>query len=442
MKLPILNDLPKTEPSIIEFRGLNKTISASANEMIDCENITLKDYPKLTTRNPREVIHEGIVNPQAIFKGEKLYCIADGNFYIDGVAKFPGFSPGKKSIVEFHKKICIFPDKKYYDEAEQTLVTIGNGSVYPALGSCPDIDYVCVHDNRVFGVKGSTIYGSALGNVQDWTTFIDADGNPSEIGAYAVDVASPGDFKGCIEHQNHVVALKENYHHELYGQKPSNFRVIEVSKTGTIDNNSMAECNSILYFLNNQGVFRYGGGQPANISIQLNESYVSGTMSSNGRFLYLSLYNGEDYNLYVYDTLSQIWWSEDNLNAIDFHQDGNALYCLASDGKVYKFNSGEETIEWSFTVTDLSSIGKVNKKNTMMYASIYAVYDTEIEIYISEDRQPFREVARYRYDNNTVKKIPISIRGASEIKLMIKGNNYAEVYNIQKVVIGGGMVWR
>ena len=68
MKLPILNDLPKTESSIIEFRGLNKTISASTNEMIDCKKHNLKrTILNLLQGNPREVIYEGIVNPQAIF---------------------------------------------------------------------------------------------------------------------------------------------------------------------------------------------------------------------------------------------------------------------------------------------------------------------------------------------------------------------------------------
>ena len=123
-----------------------------------------------------------------------------------------------------------------------------------------------------------------------------------------MDVASPGEFKGCIEYQNHVIALKENYHHELYGQKPSNFTVIEVSKTGTTENNSLVEVNSILYMLNRQGVFRYGGGQASNISLNLNENYVSGVSGTNGRFLYMSLYNGENYNLYVFDSLSQLWW--------------------------------------------------------------------------------------------------------------------------------------
>lgn len=442
MKLPILNELPKSETSIIDFRGLNRKISASTNELIDCENISLKDYPKLTTRKPREVVYQGIVNPQAIFKGQKLYYIADGNFYVDGVLKFSGLSVGKKSIVEFHKKICIFPDKKYYDETDGTNGSIGNASVYPAAGSCPDIDYVCVHDNRVFGVKGSTIYGCALGNVQDWTTFVDVDGNPSEIGAYAVDVASPGEFKGCIEYQNHVVALKENYHHELYGQKPSNFTVIDVSRTGAISNSSIVEVNSVLYFLNSEGIQRYGGGQAANISSNLNEIYINGVAGKNGSFLYISVYNGAEYSLYVFDTLTQLWWREDSLQAVDFTRYGDVLYCLAADGKVYKFNSGTEEIEWQFTLTDLSEIGKVNKKNTTIYASIYAEYDTEIEVLISEDRKEFRRVAAYRYESSVVKNMPISINAVSELKIKIQGNKYAEVYSIQKKVVGGGIVWR
>ncbi len=441
MKLPKLNNLPDTKQRIIDFKGLNKTLSAEGNELVDCKNISLKDYPKLTTRTPREKLYQNITGPQAVFKGSKLYYIANGGFYADGVLKFSGLSAGAKSIVEFWDKICIFPDKKYYNETDGTNGTIGNGGTYPAAGSCPDIDYVCVHNNRVWGVKGSTIYACALGNIQDWTTFVDVDGNPSSVGAYAVSVASQGDFTGVIEYQNHVVALKNNYHHELYGSMPSNFTVVEVSKTGTIQNNSMVEVGSILYFLNSQGIMRYGGGQASNISVNLNEIYSNGVMGGNGRFVYLSLFNGTEYNLYVYDTLTGFWWREDDLQVIDFFSDGNIIYAIAADGCLYKLNSGIETIEWYFTISDLSEIGATYKKNTKIIASIYAEYDTEIEIYVSEDRKPFKHVGMYRYDNSVVKNIPISINPTSEFKLQVKGNKHAEIYNIEKTIVGGGNAW-
>lgn len=442
MKLPFLKKLPSTQVNIIDFKGLNRTITAQNNELIDCKNVSLKDYPKLTTRKPRKILYENIVKPQAIFRGDHLYYIADGGFYEDGAIKFTGLTAGTKSIVMFHGRVCIFPDKRYYEEVSRTNGTIGNGMTYPEIGSCPDIDFACVHDNRIFGVKGSTIYACALGNMQDWTTFVDVDGNPSEIGAYAVDVASPGDFKGCIEYQNHVVALKENYHHELYGQKPSNFRVVDVSRTGTISDNSMVEVNSTLYFFNSEGVQRYGGGQATNISNVLNEKYISGASGKSGRLLYLSLYNGSEYNLYVFDTLTQLWWREDDLQIINFTRYGDTLFCLAADGKIYQFNDGSEVMEWYFTLSDLSEIGEIYKKNTKIIVSIYAEFNTEIEISISEDRKPFVVVGTYRYDNNTVKNIPISIHAASEFKLKVKGNKYAEVYSVQKEIVGGGSVWQ
>ena len=440
MKLPYLNVLPSTESRIIDFKGLNRTISAASNELVDCKNISLKDYPKLTTRAPREKIYSGIVNPRAIFIGKHIYYIANGSFYVDNVLKFSGLSAYSKSIVEFHDKICVFPDKKFYKESDGTYGNIGTGT-YPAAGSCPDIDYVCVHDNRVFGVKGSTIYGCALGNIDDWTTFVDVDGNPSEVGAYAVDVASPGDFKGIIEYQNHVVALKENYHHELYGSMPSNFTAVEVSKTGTISNNSMVEVGSILYFLNGQGVMRYGGGQASNISLALNENYSGGVMGGDGRFIYACLYNGVTYSLYVYDTFNGLWWREDDLQVVDFFSDGNVVYAIANDGCVYKMNSGVETIAWDFTISDLSEIGATYKKNTRIIIALYAEAETKITISTSEDRKPFTVVATYVFDDSLVKYIPISINKVSELKLKIAGNKYAEIYSIEKTIVGGGKAW-
>ena len=95
MILPRLRALPSVKSSIIEFRGLNRSITADTNELIDCKNVSLKHYPKLTTRAPRERLYTGITNPQAVYKSDKLYYIADGKFYADGVQKFSGLSTGK-----------------------------------------------------------------------------------------------------------------------------------------------------------------------------------------------------------------------------------------------------------------------------------------------------------------------------------------------------------
>ena len=120
-----------------------------------------------------------------------------------------------------------------------------------------------------------------------------------------------------------------------------------------------------------------------------------------------------------------MWCREDDLRAIDIVSSGEVVYCLSSDGKVYKLNSGTETIEWYIVLSDIAEIGKTNKKECIVVVSLFAKYDTNIEISVSEDRKPFRTVALYRFDTNIVKNIPVSINAVSEFQLKIKGDDYA-----------------
>jgi hypothetical protein len=95
------------------------------------------------------------------------------------------------------------------------------------------------------------------------------------------------------------------------------------------------------------GVYAYSGDAPRNISLALNETYVSGVAGTDGRKYYLSLYNGTEYNLYVYDTFSDTWCREDDLNVKDFMYLDTDIYALTSD-TMYKFNSGTENVSFEF----------------------------------------------------------------------------------------------
>ena len=93
--------------------------------------------------------------------GNKL-CWVDGTkFVYDGVVKGT-VTAGKKSMAEYFGIILIFPDKKYYNYNTDTFGTIPN---------CPDIKYICVHNNRAFGVGGNGFYASKLGDPLTWNYF-------------------------------------------------------------------------------------------------------------------------------------------------------------------------------------------------------------------------------------------------------------------------------
>jgi hypothetical protein len=268
-----------------------------------------------------------------------IYIISVVYFIYDGVVKGT-VTAGSKSMCVFNNKIIIMPDKKYYDFITDTFGTIGTG-VYPASGSCPDIDYICEYNNRLWGVKGNSIYASKLGDYSDWTTFLGL-----ETDAYATDVATPGSFTGIYPYANHVVMTKPDCLHELYGYKPSNFTIQKTTDKGCIYGKTIVEINGVLYFEGRDGIYAYTGSIPRPISANLNETYNVASAGRFGNYYYLSLYNGTNYNLYIYDTFNGIWVREDDLNIKDFTLLDGALYALGADNKIYKFDSGNETIDW------------------------------------------------------------------------------------------------
>ena len=78
----------------------------------------------------------------------------------------------------------------------------------------PDMDYICAHDNRLWGCRKNTIYCSKLGDPFVWNNF------QGESGCFAQDVISGGDFTGCISYLGYVIFFKEDMIYKVYGSKP------------------------------------------------------------------------------------------------------------------------------------------------------------------------------------------------------------------------------
>jgi hypothetical protein len=320
-------------------------------------NCSARNFPCISNR-PARYQHATITTPKAIYSANSgKLCWVDGtSFYYDGVSKGT-VTAGAKSIVDFNGKILIFPDKKYYDYGTNTFDTLGTGT-YPTAGAVPDMDYICIHNNRVFGCKGCDIYASKLGDCTNWTTFAG-----ENTDSYATDVASEGNFVGITSYAGHVVFFKNDFLHELYGEVPSNFTVKTATKKGCIDGQSVCEVNGLLYFLSRDGVNIYGGGVPRLISHDLNESCVSGVAGTNGNTYYISLYNGTSYSLYAYDTFHGVWHKEDSLQVMGFTMMGGYLYAITNEvtPRILKFNYGTETIT-GYAETEIFDEAELNKK--------------------------------------------------------------------------------
>lgn len=424
---PTAKPVPQYKQTIAQFDGLNRRDVIGNSESPGMKNMCSDAYPAIKTRPSRQTIKEFTTEtPRAIFASKKLCGVIGTDFYWDGWAagniKISGLAAGDKCLVDFNGNILIFPDKKYYDYVGDTSGTF----------TCPDISFATVHENRVFGVKGSDIYACKQGDFTQWSTFSDP---PLLTDSYATDVASTGDFVGVTTWGGHVEMFKEQILHELYGQLPSNFKVLEAAKEGASNNNTFAELEGVLFYLSPEGVKAYAGGYPELISFKLNQKYTSGVAGTDGDKYYFCGYTGSTYELLVYDPKHGIWHREDTLNVVGFAYYGGYLYAMATTG-IYKFRAGTETVAWEYK-TPVFDENTFDEKDTVRIR-IQAKLPTSatLAVFVSYDLGEFTEAKTFTSAKDAKQNFYLTLakRHADFFQLKLSGSGDCTIYRIEKLI--------
>lgn len=443
--------------AITGFRGLNRQPVIEEGETSECLNLRLASAPAMTVRGGRSIYGEVVGTPQSMIEADgKLAWVSGGKLFFDGeeVAGLQ-LSDGSKCMIEFWRKIFIFPDAKYYD------IETGNSGYmadvddsgelveYPAEGGVPAMDYVCVHNNRVCGVKGNSIYISSLGNAMGsttvevngqpqkqygWTYWFTSDGTIAEAGSWSGDVASEGEFTGIISWDNRVVALKDSFHHEVYGDYPSNYSIRSISRNGTLSHKSIVEVNSALYYVSVNAVLTYAGGLESSVSRALAESYIGGVAGTDGINYYLCLDNGVRKSLYVFETQTGTWAEDTPLDVVEFARVGNNLYCLCEDGAIWLLNDSSisERVPWHFVLNSqfLNLFNRV--KCNYIRLHIQGLDKQDISIYTSVDGRPWR--LHYELPINremAALKAYMDIESGNVFRIKIGGLGDAVIYGLE-----------
>lgn len=436
-----------------EFKGLNRLPVIDDGELMSSENMVFDLYPVMTVRPGRSEVGSVTGTPQGILLvDDALVTVAGGTLYMDGVASsLTGLSAGVKSMVEFWGKIFVFPDKKYYDIESGESGNMGTGT-FPEDGSVPDMDYVCVHNNRIWGVKGNFIYASASGwamgaaseaEIQGWVPVYDAQGYPNDLGACWFEVASEGSFSGISSWDDKIVALKKHCHHEITGTYPSNFALSTVSKCGTAAHSSIQEVDGRLIFVSDSGVLTYGGSFENNISRNLNEDFGTAEIYSAGsdgiRYYLSGKFNGID-KLYVYDTFVGVWTEEDPLSVVQFAKGDGCLLALCFDGSILRMRSAEseEDISWSFSFSDYADSIFNESKVTKMILKIKGEADASLKVEMSVESKPFETLKECTFDGGFMQTIKCDMKRGTEHIFLISGKGKVDIYGYQFVAQSGG----
>ena len=221
----------------------------------------------------------------------------------------------------------------------------------------PDMDHVCVNENRLWGCKGDQVFCSALGDPKNFNVF---DGVATD--AWSTPAGSAGDFTGCVSSFGYPIFFKEDHIYKVYGDYAQSYRLMGSATTGVAAGSakSLAVAGELLLYLSPAGVMSYSGGIPSSLSAPFGtDRYKNGAAGSDGVKYYLSMEGPEGRFLFVYDTGKGLWHKEDGFDPVGFARWGD-LYGLARDGKLWDLDPGpeaegtpEEAVSWFAEWADL-----------------------------------------------------------------------------------------
>ena len=248
---------------------------------------------------------------------------------------------------KYDKKILIFPDKLSMDfdvDSDFSLTKLENDEV-----KIPDLKYVTVHAARLFGVDDNRIYASAYNDCCNWD--LDVASDISADNAWAsntgADSRAGGDFSAITAYGGKVVAFKKDFTHQVYNNK-NPFRVYDVARSGAICERSVCEVRGSLYYVSSEGVMKFTGAEPINISRELGiERFEEGICGGCADSLYVM----EKGIIYVYNTANSSWSkieAPEKGKVVCFAEMNGILFalCNVSDSESYIYSLTGNPDSW------------------------------------------------------------------------------------------------
>lgn len=290
--------------------------------------------------------------------------------------------------------------------------------------TAPDLDDLCVLDNRAWGIKGDTIYASKLGDPANWNVY---DGLSTD--SYFVEGGTPGEFTGCFAYLGYPCFFKENEILKMYGTKPSNFQLQSSAATGLKKGaaDSIAVAGEMLFYLAREGFCIYTGGMPESAALAFGQMrFTKAVAGATETKYYVSAEHLGNWMTYVYDTKAGQWFIEDDLQAVQFANVKGKLYCLDAEGKLWILNDEEGTEEAVESFVELADIYEqtMNRKYvSRIQVRIELEEGAELEIKIQYDNQTAWKTVK-KFDRAIARRsfwLPVRIRRCDRYRIRIEG---------------------
>ena len=318
-------------------------------------------------------------------------------------------------------------DTLTFDDNAFTAVDVESNTV-TIKRTVPDLDFICESNYRLWGTKGNKIYSSAYSDPLNFQLFENLSSD-----SYEIEVGSEGEFTGCIPFSTYICFFKENTLHKLYGSKPSNFSVTTANIYGVQSGSerSMQIVNEQLIYKGVGGVYAYTGGVPELISDKFgNKRYSDAVACCDGEIYYISMKNGDKWDMFTYDVHKNIWLREDDTQAVDMTFYDGKVYYIDSDGGLYYIDktADRSDIEWSATFCTMHET--VNERKG--YSKFHLRLDMDAKAWIAVDIKTDRDLQWKQVHTSHNEKaktisIPIKPTRCDSIDIRLRGKGKCTV---------------
>lgn len=288
----------------------------------------------------------------------------------------------------------------------------------------PDMDFICESENRLWGCSNDaqTIYASANGEP---TRFDVYQGQATD--SYALGVGTEGDFTGCCKLASSVLFWKETKLHKMLGGFPAEYSLytydIEGLKKGC--HKSMQVINEVLFYMGMHGIYAYSGGTPSLISANFGDHEFGQAVAGNdGDSYYISLTDGTERHLFVYETRAGIWVREDSVRAVDFARIGKDLYFLDSEGYVWLADSREDdpNVEWLAQFTPFYETIEGRKTYSRLLLRLELPRGSWLSAEVRTDGQIWKECGKVVGRENDAVPMRIAVNRCDKFEIRLRGH--------------------
>lgn len=300
----------------------------------------------------------------------------------------------------------------------------------------PDMEHLCAVNNRLWGCKGDTIYGSKLGDPFNFSVF---DGVATD--SFSVESGSPGEFTACCAYLGYPVFFKEDRVYKVYGAKPAEFSLVASVTRGVAEGSgkSLAVAGETLFYLSPGGIAAYNGGVPTLFYEEFaGMHFHHGVGGGDGRKYFLSVLDeGEHSHLFVYDTVNGLWCREDGTAAKAFWNRENALYMADGEGDIYAVSGelppgqAEDTVLWMAEFGDFTLNSPDKKWITKVQLRLELGAGAEAQLWFSPDGGLWETVAPLQ-TADTLRSccLPLIPRRCDRFRLRLTGKGECALHSL------------